>query len=86
MKRRATTRRKFCPIVFDGAPPTFGTLIQAGPAELGSVRHGIDGRALALLRLDRAAEANAKATPIMAGDKIVTLDPPAWLLQPTESD
>jgi hypothetical protein len=50
------------------------------------VRHGIDGRALALLRLDRAAEAAAKGTPILADGKIVTLDPPAWLLQPSESD
>lgn len=84
MKRRATTRRKYCPIVFEGAPPAFGALIQAGPAELGSVRHGVNGRALALLRLDRAAEAAAKGVALAAEGKTVKLDPPAWLIQPTQ--
>lgn len=79
MKRRATTRKKFCPIVFEGAAPAFGTPVLAGAAELGSVRTGADGRALALLRLDRALVA---AAPLTAGGKEIRLDPPDWLLLP----
>jgi folate-binding protein YgfZ len=82
MKRRATTRKKFCPVVFEGEAPAFGTPVRAGAAELGSVRSGMAGRAIALLRLDRALEALEKGEELCAGDKPVRLDPPAWLLLP----
>lgn len=82
MKRRATTRRKFCPIAFEGSPAPFGTPVQAGEAELGSVRSGIDGRALALLRLDRAQEALNKGETLQVHGRSVRLDPPNWLLTP----
>lgn len=79
MKRRATTRKKFCPIEFDGPTPAYGTPIQAGGADLGSVRTGMEGRAIALLRLDRALTATA---PLTAAGRSVRLDPPAWLILP----
>jgi folate-binding protein YgfZ len=79
MKRRATTRKKFCGIVFEGEAPAFGTPVLCGAAELGSVRTGGDGRALALLRLDRALSAEA---PLTAGGKEIRLAPPDWLLLP----
>ena len=79
MKRRATTRKKFCPIVFEGAAPAPGTPVMAGAAELGSVRSGVDGRAVAFLRLDRALDAGA---PLTADGRPVRLDPPAWLILP----
>lgn len=82
MKRRATTRKKFCPIAFEGAPPAFGAPILAGEAELGSVRSGRDGRALALLRLDRALGAAANGVGLKAGGIPLRLDPPAWLMIP----
>lgn len=78
MKRRATTRKKFCPIVFDGEPLPFGAPIRAGEAELGSVRTGVAGRAMALLRLDRALAAEA----LSVNGRTVRLDPPPWLLLP----
>ncbi len=80
MKRRATTRKKFCRIAFDGPPPAPRTPILAGSAEIGSVRSGIEGRAIALLRLDRALEAREQG--LTAGGRAVHLDPPAWLLMP----
>lgn len=86
MKRRATTRKKFCPVVFDGPAPAALTPVRAGAAELGSVRTGAAGRALALLRLDRAHEAIAAGTPLTAGDCVVTLDPPSWLLRPAAAE
>jgi len=82
MKRRATTRKKFCCIVFDGAAPAYGAMITAGEAELGSVRTGVEGRAIALLRLDRALDAVAKGGELSAGGKPVHLDPPPWLILP----
>lgn len=84
MKRRATTRRKFCRFVCDGRALPFGETIQAGEAVLGGVRSSVDGMGLALLRLDRAREAIAAGIPLMAGARQLTLDPPAWLLLPEE--
>lgn len=78
MKRRATTRKKFCPIAFEGAAPVYGAPVMAGEAEIGTVRSGGLGRAMALLRLDRALA----ATALTAGDKAVRLDPPGWLTLP----
>lgn len=86
MKRRATTRKKFCPVVFDGEPPPYGTPIRVGEAELGSIRSGVAGRAISLLRLDRALEAMDKGHQLTAGEKSVRLDPPAWLLLPARDD
>jgi len=77
MKRRATTRKKFCPIAFDGPAPEYGAAVLAGAAELGSVRTGMTGRAMALLRLDRAI-----GQTLAVGGRGVALDPPGWLILP----
>ncbi len=82
MKRRATTRKKFCRIAFHGAAPAPGATITAGPAELGTVRSGQRNSALALIRLDRAREAVDNGVSLMAGDTAVRLDPPDWLILP----
>lgn len=82
MKRRATTRRKFCPIVFEGEAPPFGSFVLAGTVEVGSVRSGAQGRAMALLRLDRALEAEDRLT---VDGKPAQLAPPPWLLMPAGS-
>lgn len=82
MKRRATTRKKFCPVTFDGDAPAYGTPVKAGEAEVGTIRTGTDGRALALLRLDRAMDATSKGQNLTADGKILRLAPPAWLILP----
>ncbi len=79
MKRRATTRKKFCPIVFEGDAIPYGATIKAGDAELGTVRTGAAGRAIVLLRLDRALAARS----LSADGRTIRLDPPPWLLLPT---
>lgn len=82
MKRRATTRKKFCPIVFEGEALAAMTPVLAGEAEIGSVRTGTAGRAIALLRLDRALEAVETGKILTAGGRAVRLDPPSWLILP----
>jgi len=82
MKRRATTRRKFCSIVFDGEAIAHGTPILAGAAEIGSVRTGLAGRAIALVRLDRALDAVAAGQSLTAAGREIRLDPPPWLILP----
>lgn len=82
MKRRATTRKKFCPIAFEGEAPEFGAKVMAGDVELGTVRTGIAGRALALIRLDRAQEALAGGATLSVNGRATRLDPPPWLILP----
>jgi len=83
MKRRATTRRKFCPISFEGALPAFGAAIKAGDAEIGTVRTGAEGRAIALMRLDRALELSANGARLSVEGREIRLDPPPWLILPS---
>ncbi len=45
-------------IVFEGAAPAFGAEVLAGSLRAGEVLSGIDGRAMALMRLDRIEDAN----------------------------
>ncbi|MEQ1617263.1 MAG: folate-binding protein [Terricaulis sp.] len=82
MKRRGTTRRKFCAVRFDGEAPAPGTPVLAGDIAVGTLRSSGSGQAIALLRLDRALAADAALT---AAGKPVRLTPPSWLLLPASS-
>lgn len=53
MKRRGVIRSRMLPITYEGAPPPFGAEVLAGELRAGEVLSGADGRAMALLRLDR---------------------------------
>jgi hypothetical protein len=53
MKRRGVIKNRMLPITFDGPPPYFGAVVLAGTLRAGEVLSGGDGRAMALLRLDR---------------------------------
>ncbi len=86
MKRRATTRKKFCRIAFDGEAPAAMTPVMAGEVELGAVRSGVPGHAIALLRLDRAQEAVNAGKILTAADREIRLDPPPWLILPQRDE
>lgn len=73
MKRRGKVKSRLVPITFDGPPPAFGSEILNGELRAGEMRSGLDGRAMAMLRLDR-----------MQGDLTVEGRParaaaPSWL-------
>ena len=53
MKRRGSIKNRMLPLAFDGPPPPFGTEVLNGELRAGEVLGGIDGAAMALLRLDR---------------------------------
>jgi folate-binding protein YgfZ len=53
MKRRGVIKSRMLPISFEGAAPPAGAEILAGTLRAGQVLSGGDGRAMALLRLDR---------------------------------
>ena len=74
MKRRSAVKTRMVPVGFDGPPPAFGTPVEApGGLRAGEVLTGREGRALALLRLDRAVSG-----PLTCEGRPVVLDVPAW--------
>ena len=74
MKRRGTIKTRMLPITFDGPPPAFGAEVLAGDLRAGEVLSGRDGRAMALLRLDRIDGAD-----LTVDGRPVTVDRPAWI-------
>jgi len=80
MKRRGQIKSRMLPIAFDGAAPPFGTEILAGELRAGEVLSGMDGRAMALVRLDRALGAS-----LTADGRPVRVETPSWLPAPAVS-
>jgi hypothetical protein len=76
-KYRALIKKRLLPVEVDGALPAPGTRITLGGEEAGEIQSGLDGRALALLRLD-AFEASEKGSPLVAGASRVKPAKPAW--------
>jgi len=74
MKRRGGIRSRMLPIAFEGPPPRFGAEVLAGALRAGEVLSGRDGRAIALLRLDRIQGVRLTVD----GRKVQVLTP-AWL-------
>jgi folate-binding protein YgfZ len=74
MKRRGTIKNRMLPIAFDGLPPAFGAEVLAGTLRAGEVLSGRDGRAMALLRLDRIEGAD-----LSVDGRPVSVVRPSWI-------
>lgn len=74
MKRRGQIKTRIAPLVYDGPALPPGEEVMAGELRAGRVLSGAPGRSLALLRIDRAADAS-----LAVGNRPVQLDVPAWL-------
>jgi hypothetical protein len=73
MKRRGAIKTRMLPIAFDGAPPAFGAEVLAGSLRAGEVHSGEEGRAMALLRLDRI-----KGARLTVDERPVAVETPAY--------
>jgi folate-binding protein YgfZ len=74
MKRRSAVKTRMAPLRFEGPAPAPGTPVETGAGlRAGEVLSGREGRALALLRLDRAVSG-----PLVCEGRPMTLDIPAW--------
>lgn len=74
MKRRGQVKSRMLPISFEGPPPAPRTEVLAQDLRAGEVLSGREGRAMALLRLDRIAGAQ-----LTAAGRPVRVDWPTWL-------
>lgn len=78
MKYRALVKKRLMPFVFEGTPPVAGTAIKAGTREIGEVRSAENGFGLALLRLDRLADAEENGQVLDADGLTVKPEKPTW--------
>ena len=78
MQNRGTARRRIVPVVAETALPASGAAITAGDVEIGTLGSVDGARALAPIRLDRAAEFINRGETLRAGDVAVRIDLPRW--------
>ena len=76
MEHRATARSRILPVTFEGAAPPHGAAIKSADKVVGSVLSSAGNTALALLRLDRLAEATQ---PLLTDAVRVRVHKPAWI-------
>jgi folate-binding protein YgfZ len=88
MQHRGTARRRVVTVVGESVLPATGAEITSGGKPMGTLGSISGNRGLAIVRIDRAGDAIASATPILAGDVAVSLSLPAWsgLAFPTNAD
>jgi tRNA-modifying protein YgfZ len=76
MQHRGTARTRTVAVGYDGEAPHAGVAITAGERQLGTMGSAAGGRGIALLRLDRVADALAHGEELIAGAV------PVWPIKP----
>jgi len=78
VEHRATARSRVVPVAYDDSAPMPGIEVMIGDKQAGMMGSAAHGRGLALLRLDRVADAMAAGTPLVAGGVTLRLVKPDW--------
>jgi folate-binding protein YgfZ len=78
MEHRGTARTRAVPVRYDGAAPQAGAAIVAGNRQLGQMGSTAAGFGVALLRLDRVADALSHGEPLTTGGMAIHLVKPEW--------
>ena len=78
VEHRSTARSRVVPIAYDEYSPIPGLPVMVGDKQIGMLGSTAKGHGLALLRLDRVAEAQAAGTPLTAGGITLRVVKPAW--------
>ena len=78
VEHRGTARSRVVPIAFEGGAPDAGAPVMADGKQVGTFGSSAHGRGLALLRLDRVADALAQGVPLKAGGIAIRPIKPDW--------
>jgi folate-binding protein YgfZ len=78
MEHRGTARNRVVPVTFDAFAPDAGVPVTAGEKPVGTMGSSASGHGLAMLRLDRVADAQAAGTPLVAGGIALRPVKPQW--------
>jgi hypothetical protein len=79
MQHRGTARTRTVRVMLDGPAPEPGTVILAGDKSVGTMGSAADSRGLALIRIDRAADALQAGVPLTSGGLAIRLADPGDL-------
>lgn len=82
MQHRGTARTRILAAAYPDGAPAPGAEITAGGKALGTTGSSAGGRGLALVRIDRLADALAAGETPLAGDRPATLERPAYATFP----
>jgi folate-binding protein YgfZ len=86
MQHRGTARTRTVRVALDGFAPEPGTAILAGDKTVGTMGSTADRNGLALIRIDRAADALAAGLPLTSGGLAVRIaDPDELLTSPKQT-
>jgi folate-binding Fe-S cluster repair protein YgfZ len=78
MEHRGTARTRAMPVRYDGAAPVVGAPVLAAERQLGTMGSSARGNGIALLRLDRVADAIARGDKLSAGGVPIRVIKPDW--------
>ncbi len=78
IEHRGTARTRIVPVAYEGFAPEAGMAVTAGEKTVGMLGSTAEGRGVAMLRLDRAEDALASGTPLMAGGVALRIIKPEW--------
>jgi tRNA-modifying protein YgfZ len=79
MEHRGNVRTRIVPVAYDGFAPDAGAAVMAAEKPVGTFGSSAGGRALAMLRLDRAEDAMAAGHALVAGAVTLRLVKLDWL-------
>jgi len=82
MQHRGTARTRTVRIILDGPAPEPGSAILAGDKPVGTMGSTAGQRGLALIRIDRTADALAAGTPLTSGGLGIRLADPGEMRSP----
>jgi tRNA-modifying protein YgfZ len=78
MEHRGIARTRALPVRYDGASPAAGVSVMAGERKVGTMGSSAEGRGIALVRLDRVADALSRGEPLLVGGVPIRLSKPDW--------
>lgn len=78
VEHRSTARSRVVPVAYDDHAPMPGLEVTAGDKPAGMMGSAANGRGLALLRLDRVADAMAAGAPLVCGGVALRVVKPDW--------
>ncbi|TMJ01488.1 MAG: folate-binding protein YgfZ [Alphaproteobacteria bacterium] len=80
VEHRGIARKRVVPVAFEDFAAENGVSVKAGDMEIGVMGSSVrgSGRGLAMLRLDRVADALAGGKPLMSGGMSLRVVKPAW--------
>jgi folate-binding protein YgfZ len=78
IEHRGTARNRIVPVAYNGFAPETGVPVMAGEKPVGTMGSAAQGRGIALLRMDRVADALTEHTPLLAGGVAIRVVKPDW--------